>query len=171
MVKVSTRRAFWIVSLICVGLFVILGVGLIGHQVAYGQATNLRFSTWHVPVGYEVKTVWEPMLEELKKKSKSKITSTMYAGGALGKGPEHFDIVSKGLSDMGYFTATWTPGRFPLTDVLSLGRLGRWEGYCDRNRECDVQTSPQSGISRREDGRVKRMYPGFHVDQEASQDS
>jgi len=21
---------------------------------------------------------------------------------------------------MGYFTATWTPGRFPLTDVLSL---------------------------------------------------
>ena len=42
------------------------------------------------------------------------------AGAALGKGPEHFDIVAKGLSDMGYFTATWTPGRFPLTDVLSL---------------------------------------------------
>jgi TRAP-type C4-dicarboxylate transport system substrate-binding protein len=44
----------------------------------------------------------------------------MFAGGALGKGPEHFDIVAKGLSDMGYFTATWTPGRFPLSDVLSL---------------------------------------------------
>jgi TRAP-type transport system periplasmic protein len=38
----------------------------------------------------------------------------------LGKGPEHYDIVKKGLSDMGYFTATWTPGRFPLTDVLSM---------------------------------------------------
>jgi TRAP-type C4-dicarboxylate transport system substrate-binding protein len=60
------------------------------------------------------------MLEELKKKSNGRITSTMYAGGALGKGPEHFDIVSKGLSDIGYFTATWTPGRFPLSDVLSL---------------------------------------------------
>jgi TRAP-type C4-dicarboxylate transport system substrate-binding protein len=24
------------------------------------------------------------------------------------------------MADMGYFTATWTPGRFPLTDVLSL---------------------------------------------------
>jgi TRAP-type C4-dicarboxylate transport system substrate-binding protein len=120
MVKVTTRKALWIVSLICVGLFVILGVGLTGHHVAYGQTANLRFSTWHVPVGYEVKTVWEPMLEDLKKKSKERITSTMYAGGALGKGPEHFDIVAKGLSDMGYFTATWTPGRFPLTDVLSL---------------------------------------------------
>jgi TRAP-type C4-dicarboxylate transport system substrate-binding protein len=60
------------------------------------------------------------MLEELKKRSDGRITYTMYAGGALGKGPEHFDIVKKGLSDMGYFTATWTPGRFPLTDVLSL---------------------------------------------------
>jgi TRAP-type C4-dicarboxylate transport system substrate-binding protein len=71
-------------------------------------------------VGYEVKTVWEPMLEELKKRSKDRINYMMFAGSALGKGPEHFDIVSKGLSDMGYFTATWTPGRFPLTDVLSL---------------------------------------------------
>jgi TRAP-type C4-dicarboxylate transport system substrate-binding protein len=88
--------------------------------MAYGQTTNLRFSTWHVPVGYEVKTVWVPMLDELKKKSKDRITYNMFAGGALGKGPEHFDIVAKGLSDMGYFTATWTPGRFPLTDVLSL---------------------------------------------------
>jgi TRAP-type C4-dicarboxylate transport system substrate-binding protein len=60
------------------------------------------------------------MLEELKKRSKDRLGYTMFAGGALGKGPEHYDIVAKGLSDLGYFTATWTPGRFPLTDVLSL---------------------------------------------------
>jgi TRAP-type C4-dicarboxylate transport system substrate-binding protein len=81
---------------------------------------HLKFSTWHPPASREVTTVWVPMLEELKKRSNGRITYTMYAGGALGKGPEHFDIVKKGLSDMGYFTATWTPGRFPLTDVLSL---------------------------------------------------
>jgi len=120
MSKRITRKEFLGVSIICVVLFLVLGTGLSTPQVAYGQTTNLRFSTWHVPVGYEVKTVWEPMLEDLKKKSQGKITSTMFAGGALGKGPEHFDIVAKGLSDMGYFTATWTPGRFPLTDVLSL---------------------------------------------------
>jgi len=60
------------------------------------------------------------MLEELKKRSNGRITYTLFAGGALGSGPEHFDIVKNGLSDMGYFTATWTPGRFPLSDVLSL---------------------------------------------------
>jgi len=114
--KGFTRREFLRNSLIGGAA---LGTGLSYLHPAQAQ-TNLRFSTWHAPVGYEVKTVWEPMLEELKKRSQGRITSTMYAGGALGKGPEHFDIVAKGLSNMGYFTATWTPGRFPLTDVLSL---------------------------------------------------
>ena len=60
------------------------------------------------------------MLEEMKKRSNGRITYTLYAGAALGKGAAHYDIVKDGLSDMGYFTATWTPGRFPVSDVLSL---------------------------------------------------
>jgi TRAP-type C4-dicarboxylate transport system substrate-binding protein len=112
-----TRREFLRNSVIG-GMALGAGIGI--DELAYGQGTNIRFSTWHPPLSREVKTVWEPMLEEMKKRSGGKITSTMYAGGALGKGPEHYDIVAKGLSDMGYFTATWTPGRFPLSDVLSL---------------------------------------------------
>lgn len=91
-----------------------------GVMAASKSKMHLKFSTWHPPASREVKTVWKPMLEELKKKSDGRITYTLYAGGALGKAPEHYDIVAKGLSDMGYFTATFTPGRFPLTDVLSL---------------------------------------------------
>ncbi len=81
---------------------------------------HIKFSTWHPPASREVRTVWKPMLEELKRRSGGRIKYTLYAGGALGAGPEHYDIVKNGLSDMGYFTATWTPGRFPLSDVLSL---------------------------------------------------
>ena len=84
------------------------------------DSMHIKFSTWHPSASKEVKTVWEPMLEELKERSDGRITYTLYAGGALGKGPDHYDIVKNGLSDMGYFTATWTPGRFPLSDVLSL---------------------------------------------------
>lgn len=90
------------------------------YELAFSQTAHIRFSTWHPPLSREVKTVWEPMLKEIKNKSRGQISYTIYAGGALGKGPEHFDLVAKGLSDMGYFTATWTPGRFPLSDVLSL---------------------------------------------------
>lgn len=95
-------------------------IALSTNPISAAEKMHLKFSTWHPPASKEVKTVWEPMLEELKEKSNSRITYTLYAGGALGKGPEHFDIVKNGLSDMGYFTATWTPGRFPLSDVLSL---------------------------------------------------
>jgi len=84
------------------------------------EAIKLKFSTWHPPLSRETKTVWLPMLDQMKKQSQGSLDYTLYAGGALGKAPEHYDIVAKGLSDMGYFTATFTPGRFPLTDVLSL---------------------------------------------------
>jgi TRAP-type transport system periplasmic protein len=104
------------VMLLLAALFVLPDAAL-----AQSKSTmNIRFSTWHAPMSREVQTVWIPMLEELKKRSDGRITYTLYAGAALGSGPEHFDIVAKGLSDMGYFTATWTPGRFPLSDVLSL---------------------------------------------------
>jgi TRAP-type C4-dicarboxylate transport system substrate-binding protein len=97
-----------------------VGVGLYDLRRARAEAAKHKFSTWHPPLSRETKTVWTPMLEDIKKKSGGTLDYTMYAGGALGKAPEHYDIVAKGLSDMGYFTATFTPGRFPLTDVLSL---------------------------------------------------
>jgi TRAP-type C4-dicarboxylate transport system substrate-binding protein len=144
-----------------------LGAGL-GHQhLAWGQATNLRFSTWHVPVGYEVKTVWIPMLEELKKRSKDRILYTMFAGGALGKGPEHFDIVSNGLSDMGYFTATWTPGRFPLTDVLSLAA---WVDGKDIATEIGNAMPGIHQSSPDQNGGNERMYSGLSLDEETRAD-
>lgn len=60
------------------------------------------------------------MLEAIKEESAGKLSYTMYAGGALGKGPAHYDIVKNGMSDIGYFTATWTPGKFPLAEALSM---------------------------------------------------
>lgn len=104
-------------------LVVVLFAFFVMPAGVYAQAESkfhIRFSTWHPPAGREVKTVWEPMLEELNRRSNGRITYTLYAGGALGAGPDHYDIVAQGLSDMGYFTATWTPGRFPMSDVLSL---------------------------------------------------
>jgi TRAP-type C4-dicarboxylate transport system substrate-binding protein len=97
-------------------VFIFAGVGAEEKK----STMHIKFSTWHPPMSREVRTVWKPMLEELKKRSNGRITYTLYAGGALGKAPEHYDIVKNGLSDMGYFTATFTPGRFPLTDCLSM---------------------------------------------------
>ena len=48
-----------------------------GTMAQSKSTMNIRFSTWHVPVSREVKTVWIPMLEELKKRSNGRITYTL----------------------------------------------------------------------------------------------
>jgi len=101
-------------------LVLALLMGACAPSTPSGETVEINFSTWHPPASQECVAVWDPMLEELVKRSDGRITYTTYYGGALGAGPEHYDIVEDGLSDMGYFTATWTPGRFPLSDVLSM---------------------------------------------------
>jgi TRAP-type C4-dicarboxylate transport system substrate-binding protein len=91
-----------------------------GEPATEQEVFNIKFSTWHPPAGEECQNVWTPMLEELEKRSNGRITYTTYYGAALGAPAEHYDIILDGLSDMGYFTATWTPDRFPLSDVLSM---------------------------------------------------
>ncbi len=120
------RKILFMGLAVCVAGLVFSGVS----ANAAGEKINIRFSTWHVPAGADVRKLWIPMLEEMKKRSDGRITYTIYAGGALGKGPEHYDIVKTGLSDMGYATLSWTPGRFPLTDVLSSPIVcpAKWKG-------------------------------------------
>jgi len=91
---------------------------ILSSGLSFGE--NLKFSTWHPAVGREVKTVWVPMMDAIKEESGGELKYTMYAGGALGKGPAHYDIIKNGMSDLGYFTATWTPGKFPLSEALSM---------------------------------------------------
>jgi len=143
------KRSFLtcVVALMLAGVFVLPAL-----TMAQTKSTmNIRFSTWHAPAGYEVKTVWIPMLEELKKRSNGRITYTLYAGAALGSGPEHYDIVAKGLSDMGYFTATWTPARFPLSDVLSMA------AWVDGK---DVGTDIGNAMYEK---KLKQEYPGVKM--------
>lgn len=113
------RRLLMVSAVLALMAGLLMGSAAMAAEDGKGKI-HLKFSTWHPPASREVKTVWIPMLEELKKRSDGRITYTLYAGGALGKGPAHYDIVKNGLSDMGYFTASWTPGRFPLSDVLSM---------------------------------------------------
>lgn len=85
------------------------------------------------------------MLEEMKRRSGNRISYTMYSGGALGNGPDHFDIVRTGLSDMGYATLSWTPGRFPMTDVLSSPIVcpAKWKGVEAGMAMYDRMLSPE----------------------------
>ncbi len=125
-VKARFKRIFFTVM----AAAIVISLIPVSQIHAADDKIHIRFSTWHVPSGADVQKLWTPMLEEMKKRSNSRITYTIYAGGALGKGADHFDIVKTGLADMGYATLSWTPGRFPMTDVLSSPIVcpAKWKG-------------------------------------------
>jgi TRAP-type C4-dicarboxylate transport system substrate-binding protein len=113
---ISREAIFFVVLACCFSL----ATSLCGAELPTNETMNIRFSTWHLHDSLEVQIVWIPMLEELREQSKGRINYTLLDSAVLGSGPEHYDIVAKGISDMGYGTLTWIPGRFPLADVLSL---------------------------------------------------
>ncbi|MBW1803965.1 MAG: TRAP transporter substrate-binding protein [Deltaproteobacteria bacterium] len=84
------------------------------------KAIKLRFATrW--PMGHPfVKHVFGAALAEMKKNSNGRLDYEIYASSALAKPTEVYDAVRTGKAHLGEFTSGYTPGRFPLTDVLSL---------------------------------------------------
>jgi len=119
-----TRRYAFIIplSILLASPFLasMIGAGTASDSPSLGETMKINFSTWHLSESIEVQTVWIPMLDALEERSGGRIVCTLFDGGAMGPGPDHYDLVASGHSDMGYATLTWSPGRFPLSDVLSL---------------------------------------------------
>lgn len=61
-----------------------------------------------------------PWIEEINKKGEGKVSIKLYPAGALGKAPDQYDLAEKGIADLTYHLADYTPGRFNMTSVFSL---------------------------------------------------
>ena len=94
---------------------------LLLHSTGFTSKKHMiKFHTMHSSVNEEAKTILIPSLELMKKLSKGELDYTFYGSLSLGSFAECYDVIRTGLVDMGYFPATYTPGRFPLSDVLSM---------------------------------------------------
>ncbi|MFH1489135.1 MAG: TRAP transporter substrate-binding protein [Pseudomonadota bacterium] len=112
--------------LIFIALFVFFGAALVLCMGAQAQAApiEIKFATqnpttaWIHPQGY---VPWAKKMEEA---TKGRIKVTIYPAQTLGKGPEFYDLVRKGIADMSFAMPAYTPGVFPLTEALSLPFMG-----------------------------------------------
>lgn len=123
------------ILLICVTLTLVIGV-IVGGCAAPAPAPTptpaptpapapvekieLRFSTQWPEPSTIFQTDFKPVLDEIKEKSKGRITFTVFAGGALGPPGEQYDMVVTGKADMGTTSHGYYPGRFPLSDIVTL---------------------------------------------------
>ncbi|MFP3975523.1 MAG: TRAP transporter substrate-binding protein [Dehalococcoidia bacterium] len=58
--------------------------------------------------------------DEITERTNGQVEFTYYPGGSLTAGPEVYDGVVEGISDVGMTVLAYTAGRFPLTQVVDL---------------------------------------------------
>jgi len=64
--------------------------------------------------------VFVPWKEDVEKATNGRVIIEIFPGAALGKAPDHYDMVINGICDIGWSLEGYTPGRFPLSSVIEL---------------------------------------------------
>ncbi|NIS62485.1 MAG: C4-dicarboxylate ABC transporter substrate-binding protein [Proteobacteria bacterium] len=110
----------------------ILFLGLMAYPVMVRDATagpiELRYSTFFPPTHIQAKLA-EAWIKEVEKRTNQQVKITYFPGGTLGKGPEIYSHVLKGVTDIGFCLFAYTRGRFPAMEAVDLP-LGYPTGTC-----------------------------------------
>jgi TRAP-type transport system periplasmic protein len=109
------------------GLAAIL-ILLAASSLTYAAETiKLTFSQYF-PVTHKNAVLTGQFCEEIKKRTNGRVEITHYAGGTLTTAPKVMDGVVTGISDLGFSSLNYNPGRYPVTDAtdLPLGRPNGW---------------------------------------------
>jgi TRAP-type transport system periplasmic protein len=80
---------------------------------------ELRFATF-LPQDNANCQVWVTWARELERRSNGRVQVTFYPSEALGKAKDQYNMAVTGIADIGTHIMGYTPGRFPLTEVMEL---------------------------------------------------
>jgi TRAP-type C4-dicarboxylate transport system substrate-binding protein len=104
---------FWFVA---VSAFAYFGLFLSAPKA---ETVKLTYSNFFPPTHFNSKLA-EEWAKEIEKRTNGKVSFSFFHGGALLKGPEIYDGVMKGASDLGMSLFAYTAGRFPVMEALDL---------------------------------------------------
>ncbi len=80
------------------------------------------------PVMNRISVLSEQWCKEVEKRTNGRVKVNYYPAGTLTPPGQTYDAVTKGIADIGLSFASYTHGRFPLTEVLDLP-LGSRSAY------------------------------------------
>jgi TRAP-type C4-dicarboxylate transport system substrate-binding protein len=96
-------------------------------QAADVKEIKLRFSSFFPPV-HPISKLNEEWCKEVEKRTDGRVKVSFFPGNTLTPPNQTYDSVVKGIADMGQSLMAYSPGRFPLTEVLTQP-LGYTTGY------------------------------------------
>ncbi|MFP4379651.1 MAG: TRAP transporter substrate-binding protein [Candidatus Sumerlaeia bacterium] len=115
---------YWVLLIVMV-LLAAVGIVACGGgsddsgDVAQGDVIKLTYSVFFPPTHIQAKTAMA-WAEEIKDRTDGRVEITVYPGGTLTKGPQVYDGVKKGVSDLGMSCCAYTRGDFPFLEGLDL---------------------------------------------------
>jgi TRAP-type transport system periplasmic protein len=103
-------------SLLVFAFLLLPGPVICAEQKVY----KLNASSPFPPQEASNKFLLVPLMKEIENATKGRVQVTVHMGGALGKGPDHFDMASSGIVDIAVSVQAYTAGRFPLSSVVEV---------------------------------------------------
>ncbi len=90
-----------------------------GATYAQDKKVTLRLSYW-VPPTHALTPGYKEWSEELSRLTNGSLTIALFPSSQLGSGADHYDMVRRGIADIGLINPGYTPGRFPVISVSDL---------------------------------------------------
>src|SRR3954462_13987665 len=100
---------------------------LSGAAQAEDKKVNIKLSYW-VPPSHLLTPGYKEWAESVTKASNGSITVTLFPSSQLGSGPDHYDMVKRGVADFGLINPGYTPGLYPIAAVADLPFMSA-DGY------------------------------------------
>ena len=114
-VVMKGRRWFIITSLV----LLLAALPLFNASAAEKKPIQLTYANFFPPTHFNAQ-LGESWAKEIEKRTDGAVKFTHFPGGALLKGPDMYDGVTKGVADVGMSLFAYTAGRFPSMEALDL---------------------------------------------------
>lgn len=124
------RIIYLLIGVICIAAFIVTGCSKPATTPEPAPSTpaaqepektfDLSFATYWSEKSPKFNNQQKVILEEIEQNSNGRIKFTVFASGALGGAEVLYDACATGKADVVYAGPGHTPGRFPLTELLSL---------------------------------------------------
>ncbi len=99
-----------------------MGVGsamLAAPAIVRAAPISLKLSHYLPPV-HQLSGVLDTWAEDLRSQSDGELDIQVFPAGQMGPPPRQYDLARTGVADFAFIFTAFYPGRFPLTDLLSL---------------------------------------------------
>jgi TRAP-type transport system periplasmic protein len=125
---------------------------------AQDKVIKLRYSDFAPPSHSRSKLTAE-WCKEIEKRTNGRISVTYFPGGTLTPPGQTYDSVTKGIADIGSSLMSYSAGRFPLSEVLSLPL-----GFKDGHQATKLAYAYYKKFQPKEfaDTKVMMLYAGGH---------